>query len=138
MKRFEIIEHTADIGLRAYGKDLKGLFNNVAIGMFKIMGLNSSIKEKDRIKIKVDSDTYENLLVNWLSELLFQFNKTKIFFRRFLIKKFGDFYILAEAIGQKIDFQTFKFGDEIKAVTYHDLKVEKTKSGWRCNLIFDV
>lgn len=138
MKHFEIIEHTADIGLRAYGKDLKELFNNAAIGMFHIMGLDRTIRDKERVRIKVKSNSYEELLINWLSELLYQFNKTKVFFKKFLIKEFGNFYIYADAVGQKIDFQRFKFGDEIKAVTYHDLRIEKKNSGWRCNLIFDV
>jgi len=82
MKKFEILEHTADIGIMAYGKNKREVFINAAKGMFKIIaGENRNLKENFYDKIKLEADNLEGLLFAWLNELLYiLFNKS--YFRK--------------------------------------------------------
>ncbi|MFH1782090.1 MAG: archease [Candidatus Omnitrophota bacterium] len=143
MKPYEIIEHTADIGLKAFGKTLEELFHNAAIGMFDIIGGEEKDPPRDLdfkkdIKIEKDIDTYEELLVVFLSELLYIANKQKVIFRSFDILELDDNGIISNAKGKKLASLEDAFKVEIKAVTFHDLKIEKEKDIYYSTIIFDV
>lgn len=138
MKQYEIIDHTADIGLRAYGKDLKQLFINVARGMFDILAELKNVQAKDNIKIKLEAPNIEELFLSWLGELLYQYNGRGIIFKEFSIDELSDNSISAEARGEKLDLKRHRLKREIKAVTYHQLKVQKVKDLWQGEVIFDV
>ena len=138
MKRYEVIDHTADIGIRAYGKDLKSLFANAAYGMFDILADLKNVRAKESLKIKAEAPNVEELFLFWLSELLYQYNSKKIIFKEFSIDKLTDNAISAAAKGEKIDLKRHNLKKEIKAVTYHQLKVEKLKDFWQGEVIFDV
>jgi len=140
MKDFEFIEHTADVGVRVYGSSLEELFANSARVLFGLMtdyGPNQELKEH----VVVEAEDLEELLVTWLNELISLF-----FAYKFLP---GDYSIEIEdgldlkVIKSTINGDNFnpyenKLKMEIKAATYHDLKVEKTEEGWVAEVIFDV
>ena len=144
MKPYEIIEHTADVGLRVSGLSLMRLFENAAKGMFDIIG--GDIKKttsprsilKRKIQIKKEFDSFEELLVAWLSECLYIFNKEGIFFRDFNVLRLDRENLAGEAYGEKINTSKFPLQTEIKAVTFHDLNIEEDKKGFSCSIIFDV
>ncbi len=140
MKRFEIVEHTADVGILAYGKTLPELFENSAFGMFSILvdGLVEKVKIVEKLNIKVDGIDYESLLINFLNELVFLFSARKMLFVDFKIGSFGEYFLEASISGEKIDTSLHKLNFEIKSATYHNLKIEKVADGWRCQIIFDV
>ena len=143
MKPYEIIEHTADIGLKANGATLKKLFENAAKGMFEIIKgkesqENLKLQNSKKIEIKREVKDFEELLVTWLSEILYIFNKEEILFKNFNILKLDNDKIVAEAFGEKIDLSKNTLQTEIKAVTFHNLKIEKNIKGFSCNVIFDV
>ncbi len=138
MKRFEIIEHTADIGIKIFGSDLKELFCNAAAGMFDIIADSKEVNRKKHINVEVKADNIEELLVNWLTELLFHFNANFIILKEFSITEISQNNIKAVVSGEKIDKNKHSINTEIKAVTYHELKVEKKDFGWNVQVIFDV
>lgn len=138
MKRYEIIEHTADIGLCAYGKNLKELFTNAAYGMFKIMADLKNVQIKETLAIKLEAPNVEELFLSWLSELLYQYNNKSIIFREFLIDKLTMNLISAQAQGEKLDLAHHRLKTEIKAVTFHQLKVQKVQDNWHGEVIFDI
>jgi SHS2 domain-containing protein len=142
MKPFELIDHTADVGIKAYGSTLAELFENAAKGMFSIIageGYNAGGPAAVRIiDINIDKDNFEELLVSWLSELLYIFNREKIYFRDFKISSLNNRSIRAEAIGSNIDLYQSSLYTEIKAVTFHNLKIEENMEGFSCAIIFDV
>ncbi|MBU1062420.1 MAG: archease [Candidatus Omnitrophica bacterium] len=144
MKPYEIIEHTADVGLKVNGASLEELFENAAKGMFEIIAgeafhHSSKVSESRQIQIKKAVNGSEELLVEWLSELLYIFNREEILFRKFKILRLDNSSeILGAASGQKINFSQTTLHTEIKACTFHGLKIEKNKSGFTCNIIFDV
>jgi len=138
MKNYELIEHTADVGIRVKGDDLKGLFENAALAMFDIIAEEKNLedKNKEKIKIKQKADNIDELFINWLNELLsLSATKEKIFCE-FKFRNLDERNLEAEVYGCSI--KDYKINTEIKAATYHELKLEKTGSGWQAEVILDV
>jgi len=141
MKEFEIIEHTADIGLIAYGKNREQVFINAAKGMFEIIaGENKNLKENFYDKIKLEADNLEGLLFAWLNELLYIGETRLVILNKFHIKELSDYQIKAEVEGMKINPPSVKIEKEIKAATYHHLEIKKDEESglWRAQIIFDI
>ena len=137
-KNYELIEHTADIGIRVKGDDLKDLFKNAASAMFDIMAEKKEPKAAKQAKIKIEqkADNLEELFVNWLNELLSLSATKELIFSGFQINKINKNTLQAIAIGE--DIKNYKVNTEIKAATYHQLKLEHTETGWQAEVIFDV
>jgi SHS2 domain-containing protein len=133
MPRFEEIEHTADWAFRAFGKDLKELFENAAYALFALEGALDVPSTLTR-KVHVQGIDREALLVNWLSELLFLQETKRETYQSFDITALSDTSLDALVQGAASEPLT-KF---IKAVTYHDLKIQQTESGWEATVVVDV
>jgi len=141
MKEFEILEHTADIGMAVYGKTKREVFINAARGMFEIIaGGTKNLKENFYDKIKLEADNLEGLLFAWLNELLYISETKLVILNKFEIKDLSNNKIAAEVKGMKINRLDCKIKREIKAVTYHRLEVkEDQESGlWSVRVIFDI
>jgi len=141
MKEFEIIEHTADIGIMAYGKTKREVFINAAKGMFEIIaGGTKNLKENFYDKIKLEADNLEGLLFAWLNELLYISETKLVILNKFEIKDLSNNKIGAEVRGMKINRLGCKIKKEIKAVTYHRLEIKKDEESglWSAQVIFDI
>lgn len=138
MKTYEIVEHTADIGIRVKEKDLQGLFKNAALAISDLTAEKKQTrdKEKHRFSVTLKANNVEELFINWLNELLSLSAVECVIFEDIIIKQLNENFIEAEALGSSIG--NYKVNIEIKAATYHQLKVEKTGSGWIAEVIFDV
>ena len=141
MKNCELIEHTADIGIRIKASDLKGLFKNAALSMFDIIAeKKSDIGHRtlgiEKIIVKQKADDLGELFINWLNELLSLSAIKEKIFCDFRFKKLDEQNLEAEVFG--CDIKNYKVNVEIKAATYHQLKLEKQKAGWLAEVIFDV
>jgi len=135
--RFRTIEHTSDVGLLAWGDDFAELCENAAAGMFYLMF--PGVKEPGRgnlIRVRSTGFNREELLVGWLRELLFLCNVRGWFLGKFRVEAAGDGEIAGRCLGVRVPpgRQTL----EIKLVTYHGLRVEKSKGRLRARVIFDV
>ena len=138
-KRYSVIDHTADIGIEAYGKDLKELFRNAAFGMFDLMVELKGVGVNKKVAIKLKAPDKEELLVSWLSELLYCFaGPSKVLLKDFMIKKLEEKSVEAEVSGEQLDLSRHQIKMEIKGVTYHQLKIERRNSRWQCRVIFDI
>ena len=137
-KNYELLEHTADIGIRVKGDDLRELFKNTALAMFDIIAQASVIKSKreEEITVKEKADNLEELFINWLNDLLSLSAAKELVFTNFKIEELDDYHI--KAICSVEDAKNFKFNTEIKAATYQGLKIDKIPSGWQAEVIFDV
>lgn len=134
---FEIIDHTADVAIAAYGADMKKAFSNAALGMFSIITDLDIVNEKVIRDVEVTADEMKVLLVSWLNELLFICEVDKILFKRFDISELSDTRMLAKCYGEKINLKRHKFKAEIKAATYHMLEIEEG-NGVRVQVLFDI
>lgn len=135
-KRFEFIEHTADIGIIAYGKDLKEAFANAAYGLFSIMADLESVGETISYNVEVTADDIEALLFEWLNELIYIFDAKGLILKRFDITEFSDLSLKAVCYGEKYDPARHKVKLGVKAATYHMLQVDRVKN--QLQVIFDV
>ncbi len=138
MKRYELLDHTADIGIIVHGVELPETFGNAAYAMFDILTNIDEVKKTGRFDIQVSASDVEELLVTWLDELLYRYETERVIFKRFVIEDMDETSLRATAFGEKIDPLRHEIKLEIKSVTYHQLKVEKTDDGWRAQVIFDV
>jgi SHS2 domain-containing protein len=138
VNNYELIEHTADIGIRVKAGDLKGLFSNAALAMFDIIAQKTNLKPaaKEELKISLNADDLESLFIDWLNELLSLAATKELIFSGFRINKLGKNILQAVATGEKTE--GYKLNVEIKAATYHQLKLEELKDGWQAEVIFDV
>ena len=137
-KPYQVIEHTADIGIRVKAKDIKQLFANAGLSVFDIIAEKKPFLKAMRVKINIQQrgNNIEELLINWLNELLFLSATREVIFTGFSIKKI--YAGLVEAVGTAAAGKHYRINTEIKAATYHKLKVSKTKSGWQAEVILDV
>ncbi|OGO20433.1 MAG: hypothetical protein A2Z15_04770 [Chloroflexi bacterium RBG_16_50_11] len=136
MKRFELIEHTADMGLAAYGKTLNEAFANAAYGMFSIIAELDDVKEAESRRIEIKEDDGESVLFEWLNTLLYYFDVETLIFKRFDIIEFGEDRLKAVCYGEKYDASRHRLKTGVKSATFHMLEVDKEKN--RVQVIFDV
>lgn len=141
-KQYEYLEHTADAKFRAYGKSLEETFENAALAMFNVIIDTGKISGSTEKNVSVESHDLENLLVDWLSELLYIFEVDEIAFQEFrvqeILEKNGKYFLKAKAIGEKFEGKNLPFETEIKAVTYNQLELCKTSEGWVAQVVVDL
>jgi SHS2 domain-containing protein len=139
-KGYELFDHTADIGVKAYGANLPSIFENTANGMLAVIFHNSlpDISVKGEYRIKLQASDLEELLKRWLDELLYIFSTEHIIFSKYQISIDPEKFTLDALIGGEIVSEERLLKTcEIKAVTYHMLKIEKTKH-WEAQVLFDI
>ena len=135
MKKFEILEHKADLKIRAFGENKEELFLNMLLGMNA--GLRPELKAQSskRKTIKVKSLDPEALLVDFLSEVLYLTQVNREIYNKVRFTKLTDSELEAELFGQTVK----RFDEDIKAVTYHGLEIKKTEGGKReATILFDI
>ncbi len=137
MKTFEIMEHTADIGIIAYGSDIKEAFSHAAEGMFSIIVDLGSIREKSVRPVEVTGSDIEMLLASWLNELIYIFDTEHLLFKHFEINWMTDKHLIAQCFGEKVNRHRHELKISVKAATYHKLQVKKN-DGYRVQVIFDI
>jgi len=136
-KDFEIIEHTADVGIIAYGDDTNQAFANAAKALFSLITELDSIDEAIYKDTELVAPDLETLLVEWLNELIYLFDAENIIFKRFDITELSNTQLKAKSYGEKVDSAKHKLKTGIKAATYHMLKVDKT-DGCKVQVLFDI
>ncbi|MFH1829602.1 MAG: archease [Pseudomonadota bacterium] len=137
---YEIIDHTADIGIRVKGSSLEELFVHAAEAFFDLIveSKRSFIPSID-VPISIKAPSVDQLMVRWLSELLFVFETRRLVLSKFYIDEIDETHLDGLAKGLKFDSTRHDQKLDIKAVTYHKLLVEKTKDGkWKAEIIFDI
>jgi SHS2 domain-containing protein len=136
MKAYEFIEHTADVGVKAYGKTLAEAFEHAAKAMFDIITDSSPVNPIGQYDITLEAPDLEQLLVDWLSKLLFLNGAKNLVFGKFEVTLQGT-TLRAHVYGEQYDTKKHKMGEEIKAVTYHMLEVHQ-KDPLYVTVLFDI
>ena len=132
--RFEELSYTADVGIRAYGLNLRDLFVNAAYGMFSLVSDLDGLVSTTEHTLDLTSTDRESLLLDWLDELLFVHDTTHEVLICFDIEALTDTHLRARVQGTHLARP--KLG--LKAVTYHDLKIEATANGYAATVVFDI
>lgn len=135
---FEIFEHTADIGIRVRAACLEGLFGDAARGLFSIIAANlEAVRPLQEMAFTVTGERHDDLLFDWLDELLFTFDTKRLLFVEFDVQ-FSSTGLTATARGEPIDRARHELNMEVKAITYHGLRVERDGDGWLAEVIVDI
>jgi len=137
MKTFEIMEHTADIGIVAYGADLKQAFSHAAEGLFSLIVDLDTVREKSMRPVEVSASDIEMLLASWLNELIYLFDTEYLVFKRFEVTEITGEQLTANCYGEQVNHRRHELKRSVKAATYHKLRVEKD-NGYRVQVLFDV
>ncbi len=139
MNNFEIIDTTADIGIRAFGEDWSEVYTNAALGMLSLITDIDNIEERLTKEISISAPDREALLAEWLNELIYVFDAEMLLFSRFEIVKISKSQLKAHCFGEKADLSRHQIKRGIKSATYHKLKVEKLKDGsFTAEVILDI
>jgi SHS2 domain-containing protein len=132
---FEEIEHTADRALIINGRNLEELFVNAALGLNSLMGPDGDLNSAPLTKsIELDAMDAESLLVDWLSELAYWAEAEMLVFSKFDLQDVSPTQVKAKIHGSRVT----QLENHIKAVTYHNLEIVKTKAGLAATVVFDV
>jgi len=135
---YEFFEHTADLGLRIRAPDLDTLFVEAARALFAaIVEDLSTVRPERAVPVQVAGDDREYLLFDWLKALLYHFDAEHLLFGRFETHV-GPDGLTGTAWGEALDRSRHALEHEVKAITYHGLRVEQTADGWLAEVIVDI
>ncbi len=135
--RYEVMSHTADTGILVHGASLREVFENAAFAMFDLMYGIGDLVGEGRVEVEVEAATIEELLVDWLSTLLFEAETNDLAFCSFGIDVRDEGRAFGSAAGVPLA-RVELVGPPIKAVTYHDLAIDRSSDGWSARVVFDV
>lgn len=139
---YEVFEHTADVGLHAYGHDLPELFIHAAQGMESLMVAPDQVQLATTREISVEAHDHLSLLIAWLNELIFLFDTQFLLLREFEIVDFSETHLQARASGEVYDAQRHELSSAIKAVTWHEASITRDEgrpnSPYQARIIFDI
>lgn len=139
LPRYEPLEHTAEAGIIARGATPADAFANAAEGMYALMLELDGVVEREQRAIEVEGDGYEQLLVDWLLELLFLTETEDLVFCRFKIDELSEARLRGRAWGERFDRERHvSHNVAVKAVTHHMLEIGPAGGGYRVQVLFDV
>ena len=135
---FELVEHTADIGLRAWGRTRAEVFQEAARGMLSLVCDPKEIQGQRTVEVEVESTAPDLLLAAWLNEVLFQFEARSLLFSEIEVLELGDTHLRAQLRGEELDPERHFVCGGVKAATLHDLSLQPRDDGWEGFVILDV
>lgn len=135
---FQIMPHTADVGIRVDAPDAGSLFADAARAMLTLLVANPAEVGVDEVReFQIVGSDWDFLLVDWLSELLYVFDRERLLFREFTVH-LDETGLRATARGERWDSTRHQLQYEIKAVTYHGLCVQRAAGRWQATVILDI
>jgi SHS2 domain-containing protein len=134
---FEIINHTADMGIVVTSPSLEGLFEVAAMAFTDLITSAAAVGQGVERQFKLHAEEADILLVSWLQELLYLLDTEGLVFGRFKVD-LQDLHLEAKAWGEPFDPEFHDMKMEIKAVTYHQLEVIRKDQDWQARVIFDI
>jgi len=135
---FETFDHTADLGLRVRAADLNTLFAEAGEALIAVLVEDpTSIEPREQMELRIEGSDRAYLLFDWLKELLYLFDGEQKLFRRFEVQVADDM-LTAKAWGEPLDRARHQLSHEVKAITYHGLKVAQESGEWVAEVIVDI
>lgn len=138
MRKYHYIDHTGDVGVVVEGQSLEELFQHAAESFFDIITEPEHIEAVTSRSVSLDAPGLEELLVDWLNEFLYLFDTQTLLFGRFVIERLTEQHLEATAWGEHYDEKKHPIKTIIKAVTFHQLRIENQGGTWRAQIIFDL
>jgi protein archease len=137
-KRYRITPHHSELAVKVFGSSQTELFANSAWALFDVITETEKIELKERLPLEVEGTDRDDLLVNWVRELLYFYQGSGYLLRDFRMLELGDKVLKAEVSGEKIDPDRHEIKREIVAIAYDKSRMAKTGDQWTAQLIFEV
>jgi protein archease len=137
-KKYRITKRQSELAVRVVGNSQADLFANSAFALFDVMTDVDKIEIKDRLPLEVEGADRDDLMVNWMRELLYLYQGSGYLLKEFQISEVKDTVVKAEGCGEKIDPDRHEIKQEVAAVAYHQSRMAKTGNQWTAQLIFEV
>jgi SHS2 domain-containing protein len=139
MGSFELIEHTADLGVVGRGDTLAEALEWVAIGMLGFMADLDQVRERETVSLSIAASDREALAVDWLNELLYRFEADGFLPKRLEVTVNDDGTALdATCVGEVVTAGSMDVRAAVKAATYHSVEVVQDGGGWRVRVYLDI
>lgn len=138
MPDFEILEHTADIGIRVHGDTVAALFAAAALSLQSVSLHASSIDSIELFEVSVTGEDREALLVNWLNEIIYLLDGKRVAIGRIHVKSLTDFEVIAAVWVEPLNLERHHVQLVVKAATYHQLKIFEHENGWTAEIFLDI
>ncbi|MDR7543486.1 MAG: archease [Armatimonadota bacterium] len=138
MGTYEVIDHTADVGIVVRAATLPDLFETAAEGMFSFIVDPAGVENRAWLERRVEAEDLEGLLVAWLNDLLTLLAAEAFVPRVFVVDEVSERRVRATIHGEPVDPSRHRFRLDVKAATYHQLQVTRQDDGWTARIIFDV
>ena len=137
-KKYRLMTRQSELAVRIVGNSQADLFANSAFALFDVMTDLEKIEVKERLPLEVEGADRDDLMVNWMRELLYLYQGSGYLLKEFQIREVKDTLVKADVCGEKIDPDRHDMKKEITAVAYHQSRMEKTGNQWTAQLIFEV
>ena len=152
---FELVDHTADVAVRAWGASAEQVFEQAAAGMVSLLYDRTTVAARERHTLTLEAPDSELLLAAWLNELLFLIEARSVVFARFEVESLSGAAfapvpdttgaaavsaarLRATAVGEAIDGRRHSIRSVVKAATLHGLRLEQNAEGWEALVLLDV
>jgi SHS2 domain-containing protein len=135
---FHLLEHPSDLGIEATGRTIAEAFEQAALGLMAVIADAKNIESRDERKVKVDALDYENLLVKWLSEILYLYDGEDYLLKEANVESISPTRLEAGISGEKYNSEKHKMKIDVKAVTYHQLSIETSSSMTTVRVFLDI
>lgn len=142
MQKYKFLENAAiaDIAYEAYGKSINELFENAAFAIFELSANLNTVDARQKLEIELENDNIENLLYDFLSEILFLKDSKYMVFKKVNVSIRGNkkYHLKAVLEGDTINPQKQQLENDIKAVTMHMFEIKKEKNGYKATVVVDI
>lgn len=137
-KNYRILTRSSDLAIRVLGKSQAELFANSAFALFDLLTDVEKVQVNERLPLEVEGVDRDDLMVNWMRELLYLFQGSGYLLKEFNIRDVKDTYVKAEVSGEKYDPDRHEIQREIRSVAYHQSRMEKTGDQWMAQVVFEI
>ena len=137
-KKYRVTTRQSELAVKVTGGSQADLFANSAFALFDVISDVEKIEIKERMPLEVEGADRDDLLVNWMRELLYLYQGSGYLLKEFVIREVKDTSVKAEVCGEKVDPDRHEIKQEIAAVAYHQSRMTKTGNQWTAQLIFEV
>lgn len=137
-KRYRILNRSSDLLIKVFGNTQPELFANSGFALFDLMTDVEKIQTADHLPLEVEGVDRDDLMVNWMRELLYLFQGSGYLLKEFRVREAKDNYVRGEVSGEKFDPDRHELQRDIKSVAYHQSRMEKTGDQWTAQVMFEL
>jgi len=135
---YELVDHTADIGVRVWGPTVEEVFEQAALATFSLVCDPLDIGELETVEVTLEAESMDLLLAAWINELLYVFEARGLVLSQFDLLELGEHSLRARVSGEPLDTSRHIVCGGVKAATLHELSLQRRDDGWEGFVLLDV